>query len=222
MLQISEFSIMKTIRNSTFLLLFCSLSVYSQQADFQSWTSFKLSKKVYKRTNISVKEGVRFRENSSLIKKVFTDLKLSHRIKKTDLEISIGYRLADEYDITFSSEYKYRYYCDFTNDYKFKRFTFSFRERLQLQGKNTYFTPLFRQKVEMSYNVRKTPFKPYVQLELFINFDDQLEKMRYTAGFSHPLTKDLNATLFYRIQQEFNTSIRENLFILGTSLSYKL
>ena len=106
---------MKTIRNSIFLIFIFSFSAFSQQNDFQNWTSFKLSQKVYKRTNISVKEGLRFRENSSLLSKTFTDVKLSHRIKKTDLEFSAGYRFSDEYDIDFSSEYKHRYYFDFSS-----------------------------------------------------------------------------------------------------------
>ena len=52
--------------------------------------------------------------------------------------------------------------------------------------------------------------------------DEEFEKLRYTIGFSQPISKDLDANLFYRIQQTFNTNNPENLFILGTSLSYKL
>jgi len=213
---------MKTIRNSIFLIFIFSFSAFSQQNDFQNWTSFKLSQKVYKRTNISVKEGLRFRENSSLLSKNFTDVKLSHRIKKTDLEFSAGYRFSDEYSIDFSSEYKHRYYFDFSSKYDYKRFNITLRDRFQYQGNNSYFKPLFRQKIELSYNVRKTPFEPYIQFEFFLNFDEQFEKLRYSAGFSYPILKKMNANLFYRIQQELNSSNPENLFILGTSLSYKL
>ena len=213
---------MKTIRNSIFLIFIFSFSAFSQQNDFQNWTSFKLSQKVYKRTNISVKEGLRFRENSSLLSKTFTDVKLSHRIKKTDLEFSAGYRFSDEYSIDFSSEYKHRYYFDFSSKYDYKRFNIALRDRFQYQGNNSSFKPLFRQKIELSYNLRKTPFEPYIQFEFFLNFDEQFEKLRYTAGFSYPILKKMNANLFYRIQQELNSSNPENLFILGTSLSYKL
>ena len=213
---------MKTIRNSIFLIFIFSFSAFSQQNDFQNWTSFKLSQKVYKRTNISVKEGLRFRENSTLLSKTFTDVKLSHRIKKTDLEFSAGYRFSDEYSIDFSSEYKHRYYFDFSSKYDYKRFNIALRDRFQYQGNNSSFKPLFRQKIELSYNVRKTPFEPYIQFEFFLNFDDQFEKLRYTVGFSYPILKKMNANLFYRIQQELNSSNPENFFILGTSLSYKL
>ena len=79
---------MKTIRNSFLLLFICTISAYSQQNDFQNWSSIKITKKIYKRTNFSLKQGVRFRENASLISKNFTDVKVSHRLKKTDFGIS--------------------------------------------------------------------------------------------------------------------------------------
>ena len=162
---------MKTIRNSLLLLLICTLSAYSQQNDFQSWSSVKISKKIYKRTNISVKEGIRFRENSSLISKNFTDLKISHRIKKTDFEVSVGYRFSNDFDLDLTSENKHRYYFDFNSKYKYKRFKISFRDRVQYQGNISGFSTLFRQKVDVSYNVRKTPFEPFLQFEFFINMD---------------------------------------------------
>ena len=141
---------MKTIRNSFLLLLICTLSAYSQQNDFQSWSSIKISKKIYKRTNLSVKEGIRFRENSSLISKNFTDVKISHRIKKTDFEVSVGYRFSNDFDLDFSSENKHRYYSDFTSKYKYKRFKISLRDRVQYQGNTLGFSTLFRQKLDIS------------------------------------------------------------------------
>ena len=74
----------------------------------------------------------------------------------------------------------------------------------------------------MSYNVRKTPFEPFIQFEYFLNFKEEFEKLRYTLGFSYPLHKKVNTNIFYRIQQELNESNPENLYILGSSFSYKL
>ena len=213
---------MKKILNSILLVFIFSCSGFSQQSDFQNWTSFRLSQKIYKRTNLYVKEGLRFRENSSILSKVFTDVKISHRIKKTDLKLSIGYRFADSYKLDFSSEYVNRYYFDFSSEYKFKRFSFSMRDRIQIQGKNSSYSTLFRQKLDVSYNVRKTPFEPFIQFEYFLNFQEEFEKLRYTLGFSYPIHKKVNANLFYRIQQELNESNPEHLYILGSSFSYKL
>ena len=73
----------------------------------------------------------------------------------------------------------------------------------------------------MSYNVRKTPFEPYLQFEYFLNFSEEFEKLRYTLGFSYPIHKKVNK-IFIIDTKELNKSNPEQIFILGTSLSYKL
>jgi len=47
-----------------------------------------------------------------------------------------------------------------------------------------------------------------------------VEKIRYTFGLFHPLTKDLDAEIAYRIQKEFYSNNPETLFIFEGKLSY--
>ncbi len=207
---------------SSFFLFIFSFSGLSQQNDFQSWSSVRLSKKIYKRTSVYVKEGIRFRENSSIISKLYTDIKVSHRIKKTDLKFSMGYRISNTYRVDLTNEFINRFYVDYSSEYNYNRFIFNSRERIQIQGNKESYSPLFRHKLEASYDVRKTPFEPYFQFEYFLNFSEEFEKLRYTLGFSYPIHKKVNTNLYYRIQKELNKSKPEQIFILGTSLSYKL
>tara|TARA_B100000609_G_C17148526_1_gene399556 strand:+ start:351 stop:989 length:639 start_codon:yes stop_codon:yes gene_type:complete len=207
---------------SSFFLFIFSFSGLSQQNDFQSWSSVRLSKKIYKRTSVYVKEGIRFRENSSIISKLYTDIKVSHRIKKTDLKFSMGYRISNTYRFDLTNEFINRFYVDYSSEYNYNRFIFNSRERIQIQGNKESYSPLFRHKLEASYDVRKTPFEPYFQFEYFLNFSEEFEKLRYTLGFSYPIHKKVNTNLYYRIQKELNKSKPEQIFILGTSLSYKL
>ena len=207
---------------SSFFLFIFSFSGLSQQNDFQSWSSVRLSKKIYKRTSVYLKEGIRFRENSSIISKLYTDIKVSHRIKKTDLKFSMGYRISNTYRFDLTNEFINRFYVDYSSEYNYNRFIFNSRERIQIQGNKESYSPLFRHKLEASYDVRKTPFEPYFQFEYFLNFSEEFEKLRYTLGFSYPIHKKVNTNLYYRIQKELNRSNPEQIFILGTSLSYKL
>jgi hypothetical protein len=115
--------------------------------------------------------------------------------------------------LNFSSENKHRYYVDWALKFKDKRFKISLRDRVQYQGNTLGYSTLFRQKLDVSYNVRKTPFEPFLQFEFFMNMDAEFEKLRYTIGFSQPIFKDLNANLFYRIQQTSNTKVFDILFI---------
>jgi hypothetical protein len=49
-----------------------------------------------------------------------------------------------------------------------------------------------------------------------------IDKLRYTIGLSHPITKDLDAEIAYRIQQEFYANNRQTLFIFEGKLAYNL
>jgi hypothetical protein len=83
------------------------------------------------------------------------------------------------------------------------------------------YSTIFRQKFVFAYNIKKTKLEPSVGLEYFLPFKSMLvEKLRYTFGFSHPITKDLDFVLAYRIQQEFNTNNPETLFIFDGKVSY--
>ena len=60
---------MRKIQNSILLLLFFTFSSIAQENDFQIWTSLSVNDKVTYKTDINVKHGLRFRENSSLLSK---------------------------------------------------------------------------------------------------------------------------------------------------------
>ena len=215
---------MKKIQNSLILaLIYSCLFTYAQENDFQTWNSIKLRKKIYKRTVFSAKQGLRLRENSTIVSQNFTDVKLEHRIKKTDVEMSIGYRMKDDHSLSFTRDLLHRYYFDVSYKYKYKRILLSVRDRFQTQGNRESFTSLFRNKIGFSYNIRKTSFDPFLSFEYFIDIkEEEINKLRYTLGFSYDLYKDISIDLFYRLQNTINVDNRKNIFILGTSLSYKL
>jgi hypothetical protein len=119
---------------------------------------------------------------------------------------------------------KNRFYSDiyYKDKYK-KRFLFDVRARLQTQGNLEEYAATFRHKTALAYNIPKTKLEPSVALEYFLPFESILiEKLRYTIRLSHPVTKDLNAEIAYRIQQEFYTNNTQTLFIFEAKLSYGL
>ena len=88
---------MKKIQNSIFILLISSLSVFSQENDFQSWYAFSVKKKVIKKTDIIFKSGLRFRENSSILNKNFFDVRLKRKWTKK-ISLASGYRYANNWN----------------------------------------------------------------------------------------------------------------------------
>ena len=216
-----EFSIMRTILNKIFLLLILPMSVLSQENDFQIWTSVSASKKIIKKTNLIVKQGARFRENSTMYSKLFTDIKIKRKYNK-HFSFAAGYRHSTDWNKKQDLENKNRFYIDvYYKDKYYKRYLLGVRTRWQTQGNMFGYSTTFRQKFVFAYNIKKTKLEPSVGLEYFLPFKSMLvEKLRYTFGFSHPITKDLDFVLAYRIQQEFNTNNPETLFIFDGKVSY--
>jgi len=212
---------MRTTLSKIFLLFILPLSLFSQENDFQTWTSISASKKIIKKTDLSIKQGVRFRENSSIYSKLFTDIKIKRKYNK-HFSYTVGYRFSNDWDKQLELRQKNRFYSDvyYKDKYK-KRFLLAVRSKLQTQGNVKGYSTTFRQKSALAYNIRKTKLEPSIALEYFLPFESMLiEKLRYTIGLSHPISKDLDFELAYRIQQEFYTNNPETLFIFEGKLSY--
>ena len=212
---------MRKILNKFILIFILPISIFAQENDFQTWTSISVSKKIIKKTNLTIKQGIRFRENSSLYSKLFTDLKIKSKYNK-HFSFAIGYRFSNDWNKQLELSQKNRVYSDIYYKAKYKkRFLFDARARLQTQGNTEGYSATFRHKTALAYNLPKTKLEPSVALEYFLPFDSILiEKLRYTIGISHPITKDLDVELAYRIQQEFYTNNPQTLFIFEGKLAY--
>jgi len=213
---------MNKIQSSIFILLLCSFSVFSQENDFQSWYSLSFNKKIVKKTTLYLKLGSRFRENSSIYSKQFFDLKAKRKINKNQ-SLASGYRYANNWDKEFDISNIHRFYADFIYKSKIvKRLSFSIRNRLQYQGSLTDYKPTFRQKLSLSYNIKKTKLAPSIASEYFLRLDHGINKLRSTIQFSYPITKKIDFDLAYRIEQEFTSNNPETLFIFEGRISYNL
>ena len=154
---------------SSIVLIALPFSVLTQNNDFQIWSSFSLQKKIDKKTNLFLKQGIRYREDASERYKNFTDFKIRYKYNKR-WGSSLGFRFIQDWNKKMILEELYRYYGDIMLYHKVKRFTFSIRSRLQLQGNdsNTLLST-FRQKFVLSYNIRKNKIEPSSVLEYFYN-----------------------------------------------------
>ena len=213
---------MRIVRNSIFLLLFCSLSALAQENDFQTWYSVSLNKKIIKKTNLTVKTGLRLRENSSLHAKQFTDVKIKRKYSKR-ISYAVGYRYINKWNIVLDIANQNRFYADVNYKHKFsKRFSYSVRNRWQTQGDLYVYKMTLRQKFAIGYNIRKTKLSPSIATEYFLTLEDGVNKLRSTIALGYPLAKKLDFELAYRIQHEFYVNNPETLFIFDGKLVYDL
>ena len=213
---------MRIIKNSIFLLLFFSLSAFAQENDFQTWYSVSLNKKIIKKTNLTVKTGLRLRENSSFYAKQFTDVKIKRKYSKR-ISYAVGYRYINRWDIALNISNQNRFYADVYYKNKLsKRFSYAVRNRWQTQGYLYGYKMTLRQKFALDYNIRKTKLAPSIATEYFLNLEDGINKLRSTIALVYPLAKKLDFELAYRIQHEFYVNNPETLFIFEGKLAYDL
>ena len=212
---------MRRILISIFLI-FPLFFLSAQENDLQSWHSFSLKNKINKTTDINLKVGARFRENSSLLDKNFLEVRLKKELNKRT-SISTGYRNTFNYDTEFVLVKQNRFYFDLIYKNKLtKRLSYSIRNRWQNQVSIYQSARNFRQKFSLEYNIRKTKLTPYCAVEYFSNSLDHINKLRSTISLSYPISKDIDVDFAYRMQNEFWVNNPQTIFIFETKISYSL
>ena len=202
-------------KSSLILLLCCPFLLFAQEKDFQLWSKLGASYDFNKKVSFSVDQAYRMRENASLSDVAFTNFSVKHDLVKK-WSTAVGYRYINDFDFYQNSSVRHRIYVDLNFRKKQKRWLFKNRIRYQYQEENH----TIRDKVSISYNVRKTPLKPFTAFELFYR-ESEFKKWRYTLGASYPLSKSLDFDAYYRIQQALNSNNPKQLYILGLGLDYK-
>ena len=202
-------------KSSCILLLFCPFLLIAQEQDFQQWSKIGVSYDLNKDLSVSLDQGFRFRENASLPDVIFSNLSLKYDLIKK-WSVAIGYRYITDFDLSQNTSTSHRIYSDINYRKKKKRWLMKNRLRYQYQEEN--FT--LRDKVSLSYNIRKTPLEPFTAFELFFK-DSEFKKWRFTLGASYPFLKEFDIDVYYRLQQSFNTNNPKQLHILGLGMEYK-
>ena len=202
-------------KSSFILLLFCPFLLIAQEQDFQQWSKIGVSYDLNKDLSVSLDQGLRFRENASLPDVTFSNLSLKYDLIKK-WSVAIGYRYITDFDLSQNTSTSHRIYTDV--NYRKKKKRWLMKNRLRYQYQEEKFT--LRDKVSLSYNIRKTPLEPFTAFELFFK-DSEFKKWRYTLGASYPFLKEFDIDVYYRLQQSFNTNNPKQLHILGLGMEYK-
>lgn len=207
-----------------------AVSSFSQQEDAEFWTGISLEKKINKKFTLGLSEEFRFNENVSRIEQFFTNVGLTYKISK-NISWGVSYRFVQkqELDNTYNSSNKI--YTDLRLKKSISRFSFSLRNRYQFKYVNlfsegeTNTDNYLRNKLSIKYNVKKSPFTPFIGAETYLklNKDEykEIDRYRLTMGTSYKINKESKLSMFYRIEQDINVSepIKANIF--GLRYSYE-
>jgi len=199
------------------------------------WTTFNVEKKIKKNVDVYLTEEYRLKENFTQTNLFYTELGLE--IRPLDfLKVSLAYRMIEKNldDNTFS--FRHRMMLNITFKKKFGNFSLSYRQRIQSEVRNIYSSPIgsvpewySRNKFDLKYDLNK-PVTPYIAAEFRYQINDPRNtesnglwhRNRYFVGMDYKRNDRNTFGLYYMIQNEFNVSAPENLYILGLEYSLSL
>ncbi|MCK4663352.1 MAG: DUF2490 domain-containing protein [Bacteroidales bacterium] len=215
------------------IIFFINLScIYSQVNDFESWSCIEIKKKITKKIEFIFEEELRLNDNSTKIKKIYSDIGLSYSFNK-HIKLVGYYRFIKKrkYDSYYSN--RHRLYADIFLKNKFNRLTIAYRTRYQAKYVDIYssedgFIPrkYNRNKLSLKYDIKKNPISPYCSFEAYYQLNNpegnEFDKIRYTCGIDYKFNKRNSLDIYYRLQKQININNPVNSYILGLKYCYSI
>lgn len=204
-------------------------------SDAGSWNTFSISYAFNKKFALLFTEELRLRENYSRLNLFYTNVGVEYKVNKY-FKTSLVYRWIDKYLENDNFSFRHRLMWDATVKFPYKKYTISYRHRLQVEGRNIVtsesgFMPEWysRNKVQLSYNITKklgayidAEFRYQIHDPRSIESEGRWHRMRYQGGLDYEFTNKSKFGVYYLIQREWNVSAPENIYITGLEYSLSL
>ncbi|MFC2097343.1 DUF2490 domain-containing protein [Bacteroidota bacterium] len=214
------------------IILFSCQKVFSQTKDAGLWTGIRLNYDISEKLNLSFEEEIRFFENFSRLDKYYSEIGLSYEINK-NVEIGAFYRYSSIKNPYINYSHYHRFHTEIILKSEFKRYSFSFRSRFQSKYTDPYVSDngmipkdYSRNKLAVSYNIRKLPLTPYASYELFYQLNNPdgnvFDKSWMTIGVKYRFKNRDRLSIYYRLSQDHNINNPLNLNILGIGYNIKI
>ena len=213
-------------------LVLCIITVRAQgqENDFGTWLGVELEKRITKQLRFEFEEEMRVFNNFSEIDRFATSLGGSWTFNNY-LRAGAGYTWIYKHRVNKELwEHRHRYQIYLRGRIKADRFTFTLRERFQstyrdesVEGFKYNPRNYLRSRLQAAYNIKGSKLAPYASAELYYQLNNpagnEFDNIRYTAGTSFPLTKNLSMDTYLRLDKEMNVKNPVSYWILGVSLN---
>lgn len=199
------------------------------------WNTFSIQYPIKKNYSINFDQELRLKENYSRLNLLYTNIGISY--KRKGLKIEPSYRFINKFDLDGSVSFRHRLSLDVTYKKKFGKFAISERARYQAEVKNVYssaraFLPeqYFRLRTMLDYNINDN-YSIYYSCELRyqiavpnsdVVFNETWHRIRNVIGFDYKINFKNTIGVYYLVQNEFNISPPENIYIAGLQYSLGL
>ena len=214
------------------ILIVAGDTLCAQTTDFGIRFGAEISKKLTKKIELQFEEEIRLNQNVTEFDRSMTTLGGSYAINKT-FKAGLFYTYIyanNQNDGYYESRHRFGGWIQATR--KVNRFKITLREKFQDTYRdedlgNFKYNPkmYLRSKLEVSYNIKKLPFNPYLSAEIHYQLNNpsgnDIDKWRYTAGTEYTINKKFAIDLFYRLDKEINVKNPVNTSVIGTVLKYR-
>lgn len=222
-------------RALSLLLAFLLASAFSfsqEREDFGARMGISAEKRLWKRFSVGLGEEFRMKNNCQDVDKWVTETDVSYTVAKRIFKIGLGYDLIgdwDEYVECF--EFKHRFNGYFVLKHDISRFNISWKSRYQVTYKDESTGPVkwnpknyWRNKLNVSYNIRHSHFEPYLSFECFYQHNNYkgnvIDRLRGQAGVAYEFNKHHSIDFSVRCNQDIYVKKPERNCQLGLFYNY--
>lgn len=226
----------RSIAITALLFVFIPLQILAQDNnDFETWTSAELQYRPAKRWSTGAEFQLRLKDNSTEIDAYFIELTGAYELFK-NFDLGVGLRFMRKNDNTGNVQ-GYENYGRFDIQASYKqeiqrlnlgyRLRYQNRDELGVSDENGDFADhTIRFKLGTEYNVKKWKLDPELSGEIFFSPSNEngegFDKYRVTFGTEYKFKKAGRLGVFYRFEQEINTSDPSSTNILRIRYIYTL
>jgi len=214
-----------------FLLLY-SLAGNAQHQDFRTWINFQLEGELFNLIDYSLTPELRLQDNLTQVEGVLGEVDLSVPLTKF-LRLGTEYRYKVEFPRDDPNEVSNRLglYAEFKEriaDFRLQYRVMYLQEYTNVRTSEQGYLPetMHRHKFSVKYRQKGWDITPGIAAEGFFTINPLWNrnefKCRFAAGVQYKLTKDINLSLNYKYQREFNQNDPLTAHILDIGLEYEL
>jgi hypothetical protein len=199
------------------------------------WCTFNIDKKISSDFKVFLTEEYRLRDNLTMSNLFYTDIGVSY--KPFDFfKVSLAYRNIQKFQIDNSISIRHRAMIDILFKKKIGDFNLSYRQRVQAEVRDVNSSEIgaipewySRNKFQIKYDIDK-PITPYIAAEFryqisnprALESNNIWSRNRYFVGLDYKKNNQSVFGLYYMIQQEYDVSAPNNLYIIGLEYSYSI
>ncbi len=201
--------------------------------DFEVRAALSYNSDLTKDIDISLREEVRFEDNATSLGKSYTTLGLDYKLKRW-IRFGFNYRFIFNKRKDGSYGQRHRIMGDLILRTYQKRFTLSYRARIQTEVK-TYnythengFAPAtdFRNTFKANYTINRV-YQPFATLDFRFLLRDAntpyltgFDRSRFTAGMDIALAQKRELEVYFMTYRHWNTNEPDRVFVIGIEMSF--